>query len=291
MVSRARLSLRMRVAGIVRQLATFKRSLAAACLTWFLLDVFFYGQGVWTTKVLNLVGFQAFHETAGALDRATVTSYTLGTLVIACVALPGYIAAVMAIEPLGRRRLQIYGFAACAAAYFILGVGDRQLQTSYYGIPFLMLYGAAFAFANVGPNTTTFVLSAELFPSLSRATAFGLAAAAGKLGAVLGTAVMPSILHAWDSSTGGTQRGVAVMMYMCAGIAAAGALVTWSFTRETRGVELTSLDATTAGETAFVTRAEMGAVSPPPPDDAATGDRFTTSRILAGEARTFTSDL
>jgi len=283
-----------RIRAIFQRLVVFKRSLAAACVTWFLLDVFFYGQGVWTAMVMSLIGFQADGGGVGVLDRTTVTSAALGGVVVAIVALPGYVGAVAAIERVGRRRLQMYGFAACAAAYFILGVGDRQLQTSRYGVPFVLLYGLAFAFANMGPNTTTFVLPAELFPTASRATAFGLAAAAGKLGAVLGTAVMPAILHAYDDdpSGGGAQRGVAVMMYMCAGVAVLGAAATWAFTRETRGVELTVLDSATHSEPVFVTAAEVGAAAPTPADpDTPTAPDFNHARMLVGEHRTFAADL
>ena len=47
-------------------------------------------------------------------------------------------------------------------------------------------YALSFFFSNLGPNTTTYVLSAETFPTEIRATCHGLSAAAGKLGAVIG---------------------------------------------------------------------------------------------------------
>jgi PHS family inorganic phosphate transporter-like MFS transporter len=43
-----------------------------------------------------------------------------------------------------------------------------------------------FFFSNFGPNTTTFVLPAELFPTAWKATAHGFAAACGKAGAIVG---------------------------------------------------------------------------------------------------------
>eukprot|EP01137_Pigoraptor_chileana_P029180 Opistho-2@14043 len=44
-----------------------------------------------------------------------------------------------------------------------------------------------FFFANWGPNSTTFVIPAELFPSKYRSTAHGISAAWGKAGAIIGT--------------------------------------------------------------------------------------------------------
>lgn len=49
-----------------------------------------------------------------------------------------------------------------------------------------MLYGLTFFFANFGPNSTTFVLPAELFPTRVRSTCHALSAAAGKAGAIVG---------------------------------------------------------------------------------------------------------
>lgn len=42
-------------------------------------------------------------------------------------------------------------------------------------------------FFNFGPNVTTFVLPAEVFPTRHRAKAHGIASASGKLGAIIAT--------------------------------------------------------------------------------------------------------
>ena len=50
-------------------------------------------------------------------------------------------------------------------------------------LPFLLLFGVTYFFAQFGPNTTTFVYPAEIFPVRVRTTSHGIAAAAGKMGA------------------------------------------------------------------------------------------------------------
>jgi hypothetical protein len=45
--------------------------------------------------------------------------------------------------------------------------------------------GLTFFFSNFGPNTTTYVVPGEIFPTAIRATCHGLSAAAGKLGAIV----------------------------------------------------------------------------------------------------------
>jgi PHS family inorganic phosphate transporter-like MFS transporter len=44
-------------------------------------------------------------------------------------------------------------------------------------------------FQNFGPNTTTFIIPGELFPTRYRSTAHGIAAASGKLGALISQAI------------------------------------------------------------------------------------------------------
>ena len=53
-------------------------------------------------------------------------------------------------------------------------------------IGFFVMYSLTFFFANFGPNVTTFVVPAEIFPARFRSTCHGISAASGKLGAIVG---------------------------------------------------------------------------------------------------------
>jgi PHS family inorganic phosphate transporter-like MFS transporter len=50
---------------------------------------------------------------------------------------------------------------------------------------FIFLYCLANFFQNFGPNTTTFIIPGEAFPTRYRSTAYGISAACGKLGAIV----------------------------------------------------------------------------------------------------------
>lgn len=50
---------------------------------------------------------------------------------------------------------------------------------------FMFLYCLTNFFQNFGPNTTTFVVPGEIFPTRYRSTGHGISAASGKLGAIL----------------------------------------------------------------------------------------------------------
>ncbi|KAF0708431.1 hypothetical protein As57867_006337, partial [Aphanomyces stellatus] len=48
-----------------------------------------------------------------------------------------------------------------------------------------VLYSFAQFFFNFGPNTTTFIIPAEVFPTAVRSTGHGISAASGKAGAII----------------------------------------------------------------------------------------------------------
>jgi len=62
---------------------------------------------------------------------------------------------------------------------------DRLTATSSNKKVFVFLYCLANFFQNFGPNTTTFVIPGEVFPTRYRSTAHGISAASGKLGAIV----------------------------------------------------------------------------------------------------------
>ena len=67
-----------------------------------------------------------------------------------------------------------------------MGFGyDKLTETSGAKKAFVFLYCLANFFQNFGPNTTTFIVPGEAFPTRYRATAHGISAASGKLGAII----------------------------------------------------------------------------------------------------------
>jgi PHS family inorganic phosphate transporter-like MFS transporter len=74
-------------------------------------------------------------------------------------------------------------------AVFMLGLAFPYHHWTTPGnhIGFVVLYGLTFFFANFGPNSTTFIVPAEIFPARLRSTCHGISAASGKLGAIVGS--------------------------------------------------------------------------------------------------------
>ncbi|HYA54701.1 MAG TPA: MFS transporter [Thermoplasmata archaeon] len=156
--------------------------------TWFLLDIAFYSTNIFNPLILKEIGFA---NAASYPPLQQVRLLATGNVIIALFAsVPGYWAAVALIDRVGRRPLQYIGFGVMAVAFLTLSLGWGTL----IGIipAFLAIYGLTFFFANFGPNTTTFVYPSEVFPTSYRTTGHGIAAASGKIGAVVAVFVFAS---------------------------------------------------------------------------------------------------
>lgn len=149
--------------------------------TWFLLDISYYGTTVSTPLVIKLFS-----------PHTTLVENMLYTLLIFVVAaLPGYIVAALTIDRLGRKRVQFVGFLMMALCYGLLFLFPPLTQIAW---TFLLIYGLSYFFTEFGPNVTTFVLPAEIFPASARTTAHGISAAVGKVGAFIGAFIFPLML-------------------------------------------------------------------------------------------------
>lgn len=149
--------------------------------SWFLLDIAYYGTTTSNTLIL------------GSLDpHASAITHMVEVLLIFLVAaLPGYIIAALTIDKLGRKTIQCLGFGMMALTYGLLALIPGLTQVV---APFLTVYALGYFFTEFGPNVTTFVYPAEIFPVSVRSSAHGLAASFGKVGAFIGAFAFPYLL-------------------------------------------------------------------------------------------------
>ena len=166
------------------QMARHRRMLlwligTASC--WALLDFSYYGNSISSPEILKLIN-----------PNASLLHNTLLQLgIFAVFALPGYALAILLLDRTGRKRIQAFGFAMMAAAFLVIGLVPSISTTV---APFVLLYGVSYFFTEFGPNTTTFVYPAEIFPVEVRTTGHGISAAAGKMGAFAGAYLFPNML-------------------------------------------------------------------------------------------------
>lgn len=157
--------------------------LLGVSLCWFFMDIAFYGTNLNQALILSSMGFAPTD-----LDPwDTLFKQALGNLILAGLgSFPGYIMSVLTIERLGRKPIQYVGFLMVGALYIVLGAGWEPIQDTSVAL-FIVIFAISQFFFNFGPNVTTFVLPAEVFPTRHRAKAHGIASASGKLGAIIAT--------------------------------------------------------------------------------------------------------
>ena len=189
-------------------------------VSWFLFDISFYGTGIYSATLLSSLSL-AYAPHMTALQHL-ITAEQYNAIIALIFTIPGYWIAVATIDRLGRKTLQVLGFGVMALAFLVLGLVPGIIAL---GAPFVIIYGMTFLFGNIGPNTTTFVLPTELFPTDGRTTGHGIAAGSGKIGAAVSTLLFPTLILLWKA---------AGLMLFLAGVAAVGVLVTLLFLRETK---------------------------------------------------------
>jgi MFS transporter, PHS family, inorganic phosphate transporter len=193
--------------------------LIGASAAWFAMDFAYYGNTVSSPKVLAAI---QPHDTL-------IWHVTMQLIVFAVAAVPGYFVAAWFMDRLGRKAIQNIGFLMMAIAFGVMAlVPDIEKIV----VLFLIIYGISYFFTEFGPNSTTFIYPAELFPVEARTTGHGIAAAAGKVGGFVGVFLFPIFM-----SRGGLHlaEGVAALVSLL------GLAVTLFMLPETKGLSLEEL--------------------------------------------------
>ena len=190
--------------------------LMGASAAWFLMDFAYYGNTVSSPLVLQSLGA---HDT---LLHKTMTQL----LIFVVFAAPGYAVAALTMDKLGRKTIQVLGFAMMAAAFLTMALVPNLEKRVW---PFVIIYGISFFFTEFGPNATTFVYPSEIFPVSVRTTGHGISAAMGKIGGFIGVFTFPFLMR-W--------HGLLSAETAAAIVSVLGAIVTIFLLPETKGKSL-----------------------------------------------------
>jgi MFS family permease len=175
--------------------------------SWFVFDYAYYGNSVSAPLIVTSV-------LGSSGSKVLTEAIALQLIVFSIAAVPGYFLAAFFMDRIGHKRLQLIGFFFMGLAFLLIGV-IPNITTLL--LPFLMLFGLSYFFAEFGPNTTTFVMAGEVYPTSARSTGHGISAGIAKFGAFLGVYIFP-ILKA--------HLGVAGALEFSFGMAIVGFLVT-----------------------------------------------------------------
>lgn len=154
---------------------------------WFLMDVSTFGIGIFTPILLAQLAIDGGEN---FVKSELFPAWSAGFVDVFLIA--GFFLSIMFVPKYGPLKLQALGFGGMAGGMLIL------LGNSIWGnsesLPFIFLGFIVFnVMMNMGPNSTTFMLPAELYPTQLRGTGGGFAASFAKIGAALAIFFLPGI--------------------------------------------------------------------------------------------------
>jgi MFS transporter, putative metabolite transport protein len=203
-----------------------------ASVPWFLQDLGTYGIGIFTPTILaTVIGASIDHpRNTAELIQSDILA-TKGAAFIDVLLIVGIVFAVLLADRVGRIRLQILGFIGCAVG-LLLAALSLHIGGTLSGV---LLFAGFMLFSfmtNIGPNAMTYLIAGEVFPISIRGTGAGLAASFAKIGAVLTAFLFPILLK---------DIGADLLLLILVGTSLVGALVTWRYAIETKGINLERL--------------------------------------------------
>ncbi|ORX62992.1 MFS general substrate transporter [Hesseltinella vesiculosa] len=170
----------------------FKRywwRLTVTSVLWFLYDFISYPSSAFSSIVLETV----------APDSTLMVNASWNILLYAFY-LPGCVICALLVDVIGRRKTMAIGFLLQGIVGLVLGGAYYPLTNNCFPM-FVVMYGAFQMSGEIGGGITG-LISTESFPCAVRGTLYAIAAAIGKLGAVVG-----SLCYASMQDTMGGIRG------------------------------------------------------------------------------------
>ncbi|KAJ6079222.1 hypothetical protein N7467_008975 [Penicillium canescens] len=154
--------------------------LFATAASWFLFDIAYYGINLNQSIILARIGYAK-----GATPWQTLYKTAVGNIIIQAAGfLPGFYVGIFLPDRIGRVRQQFCTCIIVCILYAIwAGISTQSAHTPTAGL--MVIFALSQFLLTVGPNCTTFLIPAEVFPTRVRGTAHGISAAAGKCGAIL----------------------------------------------------------------------------------------------------------
>ncbi|KAG6286900.1 hypothetical protein E4U09_006470 [Claviceps aff. purpurea] len=242
--------------------------LFGTAMTWFLLDVSFYGlsldnrrtlSDIWATsppvpiderlacwhssipggtstvpqwQVMGIPAWQTdvLHPCA-TIYHVLIVQAKQYLLTVSIASLAGSICFIVFANRLPRRHWLTASFLILAVFLLITGgvyYTVRRTATAPATVVFVAIHHFVF---NFGANTLTFIIPAEIFPTCYRCTCHGISAAAGKLGSILAVLVVYGINSAYESDS---RQGLIFLLF--GSVAAFGAVFSWLYLPDSQRV-------------------------------------------------------
>lgn len=184
--------------------------------------LFFVGT-FWACSVIPVFAVYAFAPRVLEALRLTGAWEVYGSIAITVMFVVGCLLATFIINSLGRRLLLIHSFLWSGCALVALGLFSDSTQMLVLTLfcLYAILIGGAQVLQLVYPN--------EIFPTEIRSIGVGVGASLSRIGAAIGTWAVPVLLD---------NQGIAITMYIAAGVSFFGLIIAIWLAPETRGMDL-----------------------------------------------------
>ncbi|WP_304590079.1 MFS transporter [Burkholderia anthina] len=177
----------------------------------------------WTCAVIPVFAVYAFVPQVLDAFHLSGQLASFGSIIITSLFVVGCIIATWLVNRLGRRKLMIHSFLWSGIALFALGLSHQASSLVILG-----LFGA-YAVLTGGSQTLQTIYPNELFPTEARAAAMGVGTSLSRVGAAIGTWLVPVSLQS---------VGIGTTMLVAAGITFVGLIVAVLMAPETGNMSL-----------------------------------------------------
>ena len=144
---------------------------------------------IWVVGALPMFGIITFLPTV--LKTIGVIDENAGSMILTLFLLVGSIVAIFIIDRFPRKGLCIWTFAISGMPLFVLG-----LCSNMNSIMIVILFAVFLAFNVINGSLSGFVYPSEVFPTEVRSSGIGLCSAMSRIGAALGTFLLPVLMNA-----------------------------------------------------------------------------------------------
>lgn len=168
------------------------RRLFGTCFCWFLYDFVTFPNGVFSATIIGSV--------LKGKEKKDLERIAEWNLLLGIIAIPGVIIGAYLCDKIGRRNTMALGFSGYIVFGLIIGCSFDKIKEI---TPlFIIFYGLMMSMGNLGPGDMMGLTSSESFATPIRGTCYGISAAIGKVGAVVGTKCFTPIqLHLGEKWT------------------------------------------------------------------------------------------
>jgi MFS family permease len=185
--------------------------LTGISLSWFIWDFIVYPFNIYSSSIVNNI-------TGGNQSLTVVLGWSC---VINLFTIPGTVFGAFVADWMGPKSTMVLGLVCQAAVGFVMSGLYRQL--SDHIAAFDVVYGIFLSLGALGAGNCVIILAAKASPTAVRGQFYGIAAASGKIGALVGTWAFPPIIDAFGGPE--SVRGNTGPFWIASGLSVASAVI------------------------------------------------------------------